>query len=352
MQLNEQKLEKFVHQAFADLSVTTSGVMVSIGHRLGLYRAMMDAGPLSADELAKRTEYAPRYVREWLNSQVASGYLDYDPVKQTYELGPEQAMVLANSDSPVFMAPAWQVSASMWADEDAALAAFRSGNGVAWGAHDERLYCGTAAFFRNGYRQSLVENWLPALEGVVDKLERGASVADIGCGYGHSTVLMAKAFPKSKFFGYDTHTRSIDAACEIASEAKVSENTRFETASAKGFPDEQFDLVCYFDCLHDMGDPLGAACHARSCLKDDGTVLLVEPMAGDEVEDNINPVGRMFYSASTTICCAHSLSEDVGTALGAQAGEKRLREIFQQAGFSRFRRATQTPFNMILEARV
>lgn len=352
MQLNEQKLEQFVHQAFADLSVTTSGVMVSIGHRLGLYRAMMDAGPLSADELATRTEYAPRYVREWLNSQVASGYVDYDAGKQAYELGPEQAMVLANSDSPVFMAPAWQVSASMWADEDAALAAFRTGDGVAWGAHDERLSCGTAAFFRNGYRQNLAANWLPALEGVVEKLERGATVADVGCGYGHSTTLMAKAFPKSTFYGYDTHAGSIDAAREVAAEARVSENTRFEIAKAKNFANEQFDLICYFDCLHDMGDPLGAARHARTCLKPDGTVLLVEPMAGDQVEDNINPIGRMFYSASTTICCAHSLSEDVGTALGAQAGEKRLREIFQQAGFSRFRRATETPFNMILEARV
>jgi len=351
MPINDQKLEQFARQAFGDLSIATSGVMVSLGHRLGLYRAMMDAGPLSSEEVAQRSGCAPRYVREWLNGQVASGYVDYDGDKQTYELGPEQAMVLANPDSPVFMAPAWEVGASMWADMDAALAAFRSGEGVPWGAHDARLYSGTAAFFRNGYRENLVPNWLPALEGVVEKLERGGRVADIGCGHGHSTVLMAQAFPKSKFSGFDTHRPSIDAARETAAEGQVTGNTRFEVASARDFPAEQFDLVCYFDCLHDLGDPLGAARHARGCLKADGSVMLVEPIAGDRVEDNINPFGRMSYAASTMLCCAHSLSEEGGAALGAQAGEKRLRQIFQKAEFGSFRRAAETPFNMILEAR-
>lgn len=351
--INEDKLEQFVHQAFGDLSVAASGVMVSLGHRLGLYQAMMGAGPLTADALADKTGCAPRYVREWLNSQVASDYVDYDGDTETYTLGMEQAMVLANADSPVFMAPAWEVDAAMWADLDKAVEVFRSGEGVPWGAHDKRLYCGTAAFFRNGYRQNLVPNWLPALHGVVDKLERGGRVADVGCGYGHSTVLMAEAFPNSTFHGYDSHAASIEAARKIAADAGLSEHARFEIAQAKDYPDERFDLVCYFDCLHDMGDPLGAARHAHDCLDDDGSVLLVEPIAGDRVEDNINPVGRMFYAASTTLCCAHSLSEDgdQAAALGSQAGEKRLREIFLNAGFEHFRRATETPFNMILEAR-
>lgn len=351
MNIDEQKLEQFVFQVFGDLSVSASSVMVSIGHKLGLYRAMMDAGPINPEQLAVKTDCAPRYVREWLNSQVASGYLDYDAKAGTYELGPEQAMVLAKEDSPVFLPTAWSVTACMWLDEDKALQAFRTGEGVAWGDHAECLFNGTAAFFRNGYRQNLVANWLPALSGVVERLQQGIAVADVGCGYGHSSMIMAEAFPQSRFFGFDNHGDSIKAAKNIAAEQGLAERTRFSVASAKDYPNKGFGLICFFDCLHDMGDPLGAARHARACLDEQGCLMLVEPNAGDAVEDNINPVGRMFYSASTSLCCAHSLSEEVGTALGAQAGEKRLTALLQEAGFGTVRRVAETPFNMILEAR-
>ncbi|HEX7030791.1 MAG TPA: class I SAM-dependent methyltransferase [Gammaproteobacteria bacterium] len=351
MQVNEERLNSFVQQVFGDLSATAGGMMVALGDKLGLYRAMRGAGPVTSVELADRTGCAERYVREWLNSQAAAGYVEYHPESGSYELSPEQAMVLADETSPVFMPKAWEVTASMWLDEDKALQAFRSGRGVPWGDHNARLFCGTAAFFRNGYLDNLVSRWLPALDGVVEKLEKGANVADIGCGYGHSSVIMAKAFPNSNFFGFDSHGDSIAAAREVAKEEGVEDRVRFEVATAKSYPKKNFDLVCFFDCLHDMGDPVGAAAHAREALAKDGTVMLVEPFAGDRVEDNINPVGRMFYAASTTLCCAHSLSEDVGLALGAQAGEKRLGEVFREAGFTRFRRATETPFNLILEAR-
>lgn len=351
MQLDEERLNAFVQQVFGDLSATVGGVMVALGHKLGLYRAMAGAGPLTAAALARRAGCAERYVREWLNSQAAGGYVHYNAGSDEYELSPEQAAVLADENSPVFMPAAWEVAASMWLDEDQALEAFRTGKGVPWGAHNERLFCGTAAFFRNGYLDNLAGNWLPALDGVVEKLDRGAKVADIGCGYGHSSVIMAKAFPDSDFHGFDTHRGSIEAARRVAKEEGVSDRVHFEVASAKDYPKSGFDLVCYFDCLHDMGDPVGAARHAREALADDGTVMLVEPFAGDNVEDNLNPVGRLFYSASTTLCCAHSLSEEVGMALGAQAGERRLAEVFRDAGFTRFRRATETPFNLVLEAR-
>jgi SAM-dependent methyltransferase len=351
MHVDEERLNNFVQQAFCDLAATTSGVMVALGHKLGLYQAMAGAGPLSSSELARRTGCAERYVREWLNSQAASHYLEYDPGTGTYELPPEHAMVLADSDSPVFMPPAWEVAASMWMDEELAIKAFRTGDGVPWGAHNQRLFCGTAAFFRNGYQQNLVANWLPALEGVVDKLERGARVADVGCGFGHSSTLIAKAFPKSEVFGFDNHAPSIAAARKVATEAGIADRVHFETATAQDYPTRDYDLICFFDALHDMGDPVGASRHARSALAADGTLMLVEPFAGDRVEDNLNPVGRMFYSASTVLCCAHSLSEDVGLALGAQAGEGRLRKVLDEAGFSSLRRATETPFNLILEAR-
>lgn len=352
MQVNEQRLNDFVQQAIGDLSAMAGGAMVALGDKLGLYRAMHNAGPISAGELARNAQCAERYVREWLNSQAAAGYVEYHPESESYELPPEQAMVLANPDSPVFIPPAWDVAATLWMDEDKALNAFRTGEGVPWGSHDERLFCGTAAFFRNGYIENLVANWLPALDGVVEKLERGATVADVGCGYGYSTVTMAKAFPESHFHGFDTHADSIEQARKIAEEAGVADRVTFEVDSAKRFPAKKYDLVCFFDCLHDMGDPVGAARHAGETLDKDGTVLLVEPFAGDSLEENCNPVGRMFYSASTMLCCAHALSEEGGMALGAQAGEKRLAEVFRKAGFSKFRRATETPFNLILEARI
>lgn len=351
MPIDEQKLNDFIDKAVSDLAAGSAGVMISVGHKLGLYEAMAGAGPVKPGEVAGRAGCAERYVREWLNSQAAGGYVVYHPGDETYELTPEQAFVLADVESPVHFPPAWDITASMWMDQDKTMHAFRTGEGIPWGEHDQRLYCGVAAFFGNAYRGELVPNWLPALEGVEDKLVSGAAVADIGCGHGHSTVIMAQSYPGSRFYGYDGHPASIEAARENARQAGVDDRVEFEVADARDYPGKGFDLICYFDCLHDMGDPAGAAEHARRALKDDGTAMLVEPFANDRVEDNMNPVGRLYYSASAPLCCAHSLSEDVGMALGAQAGESRLADIFRQAGFSRFRRATETPFNLILEAR-
>lgn len=350
MELNEQRLQDFAEQVLGDIAVTTSSLMVVLGHKLGLYKAMAGSGPISSGELATRSGCSERYVREWLNSQAAAHYIDYHPESGTYELSPEQAMVLANPDSPVFMPPAWEVAASMWLDEEKSLQAFRTGEGVPWGAHNERLFCGVAAFFRNDYAARLVSEWLPALDGVVEKLDRGARVADVGCGFGHSSTIIAEAFPNADVFGFDYHQESVDAARENAKRAGLSDRVKFDTATARDYPSGEYDLICFFDCLHDLGDPVGAARHARECLAPGGKVMLVEPFAGDRVEDNLNPVGRLYYSASTTLCCAHSLSEDVGLALGAQAGEKRLRDVLQQAGFTSVRRAAETPVNLILEA--
>jgi SAM-dependent methyltransferase len=351
MTVNEQKLNQFLDRVVCDLAAGYGGVMVSLGNKLGLYKAMAGAGPLNSGEVAKRSGCAERYVREWLNSQAAGGYVVYHATSNAYELTPEQAVVLAQEDSPVFIPPAWEVPASMWFDEDKAVQAFKAGTGVPWSAHHGRLFCGVAAFYRNAYRGNLVSNWLPALDGVEDRLKAGARIADVGCGHGHSTIIMAEAFPKSRFWGFDGHHDSIKAARENARQAGVSDRITFEVASAKDYPTEGFDLICFFDCLHDMGDPVGAAAHAAEALFDDGTVMLVEPFAQDRVEDNLNPVSRLYYAASTTLCCAHSLSEEVGLALGAQAGEECLASVFEKAGFATFRRATETPFNLILEAR-
>ncbi|MCB9768184.1 MAG: methyltransferase domain-containing protein [Candidatus Omnitrophica bacterium] len=351
MQVNEEKLNLFLDRVVSDLASSYVGIMVSLGSKLGLYQAMAGAGPLTSSEIAQRAGCGERYVREWLNAQSAAGYLLYHPESETYELSPEQAMVLANSEGPVYFPPAWEVPASMWHDEDQAIEAFRTGNGVPWGSHHERLYCGTAAFFRTAYKSQLVSNWIPAVEGLVEKLERGAKVADVGCGYGVSTRLMAEAFPNSTFFGYDSHEGSIAIARENAREEGLDTRATFEIATAKDYPNEGFDLICFFDCLHDMGDPIGAAKHAKECLAEDGTVMLIEPFARDRVEENLNPVGTLYYSASSMLCCAHSLSEEVGMALGAQAGEKRLADVFREAGFRTFRKASETPFNLILEAK-
>jgi SAM-dependent methyltransferase len=351
MQIDERKLKEFVGRAVSDLAAGYGGVMVSLGRKLGLYKALAHNGPLNSWEVAKRAGCAERYVREWLNSQAAGGYVVYHPSSETYELTPEQAKVLADEDSPFYIPPAWDVPSSMWFDEEKAIATFRTGEGVPWGEHNERLYQGVAAFYNNAYRAQLVQNWLPALNGVVEKLTTGATVADVGCGHGLSTVIMAEAFPNSNFHGFDTHEESVKAARENAHKAGVDNRTRFEVAGAKNYPVDGYDLVTFFDCLHDMGDPVGAAQHARNALTDDGTVMLVEPFAHDRVENNLNPVGRLYYAASTTLCLAHSLSEDGGTALGAQAGEGRLATVFYQAGFKHFRRATETPFNLVLEAR-
>jgi ubiquinone/menaquinone biosynthesis C-methylase UbiE len=345
------KLGPLIERAINDVAAGYSGVLVSMGHHLGLYKAMMGAGPLSPRELARRTNCAERYLREWLNAQAASGYVTYHAASGTYELTPEQAFVFAEEESPAFLPLAWQVVASMWADEKKSTEAIRTGQGVSWGEHDHRLYCGVAAFYRNGYRASLVGEWLPALDGVTAKLAAGAKVADVGCGHGHSTVLMAKAFPKSRFWGFDMHADSIEAARRHAEEAGIADRVTFAVGDAKSYPSHGYDLICFFDCLHDMGRPVEAAEYARKCLAKDGTVLLVEPFASDKVEENHNVVGRLYYSASTTMCCAHAISENGTHVLGAQAGEKQLAQVFQKAGFQRFRKATATPFNLILEAR-
>jgi len=351
MKLNEQKLTAFLNHVVSDLAASYGGVMVSLGRKLGLYEALSGAGPLSSAEVARRAGCAERYVREWLNSQAAAGYVIYHAGSGTYELSLEQAAVLADAESPFYMPPAWEVPASMWMDEAQALSAFRSGEGVPWGEHDERLYCGVAAFYRNGYRSQLVPSWIPSLDGVDGRLRGGARVADVGCGHGVSTVLMAEAYPGSRFWGFDSHPASIAAARAHAEEAGVADRVTFEVATAQSYAEGAFDLICFFDCLHDMGNPEGAAKHARAKLADGGTVMLVEPFAEDLVEDNLTAVGRLYYSASTTLCCAHALSEEGGYALGAQAGERRLRDILQRAGFGHFRRASETPFNLILEVR-
>ncbi len=351
MVVDEQKRDALVGRLFADLSAGYGGVMVSLGDKLGLYRAMAGAGPLSSHEVARRTGCGERYVREWLNAQVAGGYVDYHSTSGTYELSPEQATILAEDTSPVFLPHAWQVVASMWADEPKSLAAFKTGQGVGWNEHDDRLFCGVAAFFRNSYSGSLIQDWLPALTGVTEKLAAGARVADVGCGHGHSTVLMAKAFPASRFWGFDVHAESIAAARQAARDAGVEDRVAFEVAKADDYPGRNFDLICFFDCLHDMGRPIEAARHAARALAEDGTLMLVEPFAGDRVEDNVNPIGRLYYAASTTLCCAHAISENGTHVLGAQAGPRQLEEVLRSAGLGTVRRAAQTPFNLIIEAR-
>lgn len=352
MSVDPERLNQLVQRAFGDLAAGASGVMVSLGRRLGLYKVLAGAGPLSSDEVAARAGCAERYVREWLASQVAAEYLVYHAATRTYEMTPEQAMVLADENSPCYFPAAWEVTASMWMDEARSAEVFRTGEGFPWGEHHPRLFCGVAAFFRNSYRGSLVPEWLPALDGVVDKLGAGARVADIGTGHGHSALLMAEAFPRSRFHGIDAHAGSIEAARANAAAAGLSERVSFEVAKSTTFVERGFDLICFFDCLHDMGDPVGAARHAAQALAPGGTVMLVEPYADDRLENNINPIARLYYSSSTTLCCAHSLSEPVGLALGAQAGETRLRKVFEEAGYSHFRRAVATPFNLILEARL
>jgi len=345
------RLEAFAARAFNDLAAGYIGVMVSLGARLGLYKAMAYAGPLSARELAVRAQCAERYVREWLNAQAAAGYVDYHAVSDTYELSPEQAMVLADEDGAAYVPHAWNVPAAMWHDEDLALEAFRTGRGVAWGAHHPRMSCGSAAFFRNGYRASLVSQWLPALDGVVEQLRAGTVVADVGCGHGHSTLLMAEAFPNSHFHGFDTHAESLAEARRLAAEAGVAQRVNFTSARADEIPDRGYGLVCFFDTLHDLGDPLAVAERAARVLAPGGTVLLVEPYANDRVEDNLTTVGQLYYAASSVICCAHAISEGGRLVLGAQAGQARLAEVFRKAGFTHFRRATETPFNLVFEVR-
>jgi SAM-dependent methyltransferase len=349
--IDQPKLEAFAMRAVGDIASAYGAAMGNLGAKLGLYKAMAGAGPLSARELAERTGCAERYVREWLSSQAAGGYVDYHAVSETYELSPEQAMVLADEESPVYIPHAWNLPAAMWAEEAKMLEAFRTGKGVSWGEHDERVFCGVAAFYRNGYRATLVPQWLPALEGVVERLEAGITVADVGCGYGHSSVLMAEAFPRSRFYGFDAHQGSLDEARRNAAQAGVADRVTFAKATAVDYPDRRYDLICFFDCLHDLGDPVAAARHAAKVLAPGGTVMLVEPFANDRLEDNLSPIARLYYAGSTWLCCAHAISEGGKLVLGAQAGEARLAEVFGKAGFTHFRRAAATPFNLILEVR-
>ena len=349
--VDEARLHEFIGKMLGDLGGASSVAMVRIGDALGLYKTLHADGPTTCAALAKQLGLNERYLREWLSHQAASGYLVYDPVAATFALPAEQAMVFALEDSPVYMMGGFDIMAAMLDNQPKVQAAFKSGGGVAWGDQGSCMFCAVARFFRPGYHNNLVPHWLPALDGVMAKLQHGAKVADVGCGHGWSTVLMAKAFPNSQFIGYDFHAGSIEDARTHAREHGVAANTRFEVAPAKQVPDKDFDLVTCFDCLHDMGDPAGAAAHVRSLLKPDGTWMVVEPMAGDRLEDNLNPVGRLYYAGSTMICVPTSLSQEVGAALGAQAGEARLREVIGGAGFRTVRRAAETPFNMILEAK-
>jgi SAM-dependent methyltransferase len=348
MNLDMNKLEPLLGTMVNELGAAANAALVLIGDKLGLYKALAAKGPLTSAALARETGTTERYVREWLASQAASGFVEFDSKAQAFSLSPEQAAVFADDDSPVCMTGGFHSLAAVFADEPKLAEAFRSGAGVGWGDRCNCLFCGVERFFRPGYKANLVAEWLPALDGVVEKLKKGARVADVGCGHGASTLMMAKAFPNSEFVGFDFHDASVAQARRHANGAH---NIRFETARAQSFPGKDYDLVTFFDALHDMGDPVGAASHVRRSLKPDGTMMLVEPMAGDRLEDNLNPVGRVYYAFSTAVCVPCSLNQEVGLALGAQAGEVRIGEVVREAGFERFRRAAATPFNMILEAR-
>lgn len=348
--VNQEKLDKFLGTMITDMGAAMTAALVLIGDRLGLYKALA-AEPMTPGELAKRTGTTERYVREWLSAQAAAGYVRYDAEAKRFSLDPEQALVFADEDSPAFLGGFGDIVQAVFRDEPKITAAFKSGKGVGWHEHDQCLFCGTERFFRTGYKHHLVQEWLPALDGVEQKLIRGAKVADVGCGHGISTLFMAQAYPKSTFHGFDYHPASIEAARQRAQAASVSDHAQFEVASAKTYPGENYDLVCCFDCLHDMGDPVGAAAHVRETLAPDGTFMIVEPFARDRLEENLNPIGRVYYAASTMICTPASLDQEVGMALGAQAGEARLGEVLRQAGFTRIRKAAETPFNLILEAR-
>jgi len=350
MAINQDKLHEFLGRAITDFGATFTAALIQIGDRLGLYKALAAGGPQTPAELAKRTNTAERYVREWLSNQAASGYVSYDSANARFFLSEEQAFAMADETSPVFMPGAFQVALAATKAEDRLTERFKTGEGLGWHEHHHELFVGTERFFRPGYAANLIGAWIPSLEGVDAKLKSGARVADVGCGLGASTILMAKSYPKSEFTGFDYHDKSIEGARQRAKDAGVSDRIRFEVTKAKEYPGKDYDLVTFFDCLHDMGDPAGASKHVYSSLKKDGTWMIVEPFAGDKLEDNLNPIGRAFYGASTLLCTPASLSQEVGLALGAQAGEKRIRDVVTSSGFSRFRRATQTPFNLVFEA--
>jgi SAM-dependent methyltransferase len=346
-----QKLEQFVFRAVEEVGATLNAALVVMGDKLGLYRALAGAGGLTPVELARRTGVSERYVREWLSAQAAGGYVEYDPAGGSYALPPEQAIALTDETSPAYLPGFFQIALGTVIDSPRVTESARTGAGVGWHEHNHDVFEGCERFFRPGYNANLIPSWLPALDGVVEKLEAGARVADIGCGHGSSTILMAQAYPNSTFIGSDYHQGSIETARERAKAVGVADRVRFQTASANAHPGEGYDLVTMFDCLHDMGDPVGAARRVRNVLAPDGTWMIVEPMAGDRVEDNLNPVGRAYYGFSTFLCTPASLSQEVGLALGAQAGEARISDVVSAGGFTRFRRADETPFNLVFEAR-
>lgn len=352
MGVNESKLNELIGKMLGDLGGAFSVPTVRLGFRLDLFNVLHQAGPLNADQLARRAGgLTTRYVREWALAQASNGYIQYDPAAETFSLSPEQAMVFAVKESPVYLAGAFDLVAAMIEGEEKVEHAMRTGGGVRWGDSAGCLFCATGAFFRPGYVNNVVQNWLPALDGMADRLKSGAKVADVGCGVGFSTLLMAKAFPTSNFVGFDFHEPSIGEARQHAQQHGLEDRVRFEVAKAKEIKESDFDLITFFDCLHDMGDPQGCATHMRRILKRDGTWMIVEPIAGNSPKENMNPVGRLYYNASTMICVPTSLDQEVAAGLGAQAGEEKLTEILRVGGFSRVRRATEGPFNMVLEAR-
>src|SRR5437879_963816 len=350
MAVDMDKLNAFVGQFVGDLGAAVHSGMVVIGEKLGLYKALVE-GPLDSAKLAAKTKTDERYLREWLSSQAAGGYVTYDEKTCKFSLSEEQAFTLANEDSPAYIPGAFQLALGSLAAVPRIAESFRSGAGMGWHEHDEAVFHGCEKFFRPSYAANLVTSWIPSLHGVKAKLEAGARVADVGCGQGASTLLMAKAFPKSQFFGFDYHDKSIETARESAKRNGVADRVTFEVSKAKEFPGRNYDFVAFFDCLHDMGDPIGAAAHVRQSLAKDGTWMIVEPFANDQLKDNLNPVGRVYYSLSTLLCTPCSRSQEVGLCLGALAGETRIREVVTSAGFSRFRRAAETPFNIVYEAR-
>jgi 2-polyprenyl-3-methyl-5-hydroxy-6-metoxy-1,4-benzoquinol methylase len=345
------KLHAFVFRAVEEVGATLNAALVVMGDRLGLYRGLAGAGELTPLQLAQRTGTAERYVREWLNAQAAGGYVEYDAGSETYSLAPEQTIALTDAESPAFLPGFFQVALGSVTDSPRIVEAARTGDGIGWHEHAHDVHEGCERFFRPGYNANLVADWLPSLDGVVDKLTRGAKIADVGCGHGASTILMAQAFPNSTFIGSDYHEGSIATARKRGEQAGVDDRVQFQVTPAAAFEGFGYDLVTMFDCLHDMGDPVGAARHVRSTLAPDGTWMIVEPKAGDAVEDNLNPVGRVYYGFSTLLCTPASLSQEVGLALGAQAGEARIRDVVMTAGFNHFRRAAETPFNLVFEAR-
>jgi 2-polyprenyl-3-methyl-5-hydroxy-6-metoxy-1,4-benzoquinol methylase len=351
VEVDGDKLMQFVFRAVDEVGATLNAALVVMGDKLGLYRALAGTGGLSPAELAQRTGTAERYVREWLNAQAAGGYVEYEPDSGHYRLAPEQAVAFTDSDSPAYLPGFFQIALGSVIDSPEIVERARTGGGLGWHEHVHDVHEGCERFFRPGYNAHLVAEWLPALDEVVEKLQRGARVADIGCGHGASTILMAEAFPNSTFMGSDYHDGSIETARQRAQEAGVADRVSFEIAPASAYSGRDYDLVTMFDCLHDMGDPIGASRHVLSTLDSDGTWMIVEPNAGDRVEDNLNPVGRAYYAFSTLLCTPASLSQEVGLALGAQAGEARIRDVVQTAGFGRFRRAAETPFNAVFEAR-